>query len=138
MKRVIVLILVCLFAVPVFSQKTLGEESNGLHAVFAAAPVAFPFDGSESDIISLKPLVGAGYTLSVLGLSVTPALFLSGDLKVKNDKKENWNLNVILGIVGWKGGVLGVGYNFAKEGRGVVGLKKETLSFVFGFNFKTI
>jgi len=57
---------------------------------------------------------------------------------VKNDKKENWNLNVILGIVGWKGGVLGVGYNFAKEGRGVVGLKKETLSFVFGFNFKTI
>ncbi len=138
MKESILVFLVFAFAAPGFSQKALGEESLGLHAVFAVSPVALPFDGSEAELLTSKPMAGIGYTFNVFGLDITPATFLAGEVNIDNGDKENWKLDLVFGVIGWKGGVAGISWQFAKEGVGVQGMKKSSLSFVLGFNFKTI
>ena len=138
MKKLIVVLLLLAFAVSGFTQEKLGEESAGLHAVFAVAPVALPFDGGEAKFLSSKPMAGVGYTFTVLGLDVTPAGFLSGEINIDNGEKENWTLDLSLGVIGWKGAVAGINWQFAREGAGVQGVKKSSLSFMLGYNFKTL
>ena len=121
----------------VSGQEALGKENKGLHAVFAVAPVSLPFDGGESELLTSAPLAGIGYTFN-FGVDITPSGFLSGSLGIKNDDNPNWNLKAIVGVIGWKGAIAGLSWKFAEEGIGVQGLKKSTLAFVLGFNFKKL
>ena len=85
----------------------------------------------------MKPLPGITVSIDVLGLDFSPGLWLMTDLNINNGDGANWRFAPVLGFVGYKNALLGIGWTILQEGEGFQGIKEKTLSLVLGLRLKT-
>jgi len=138
MKKSIAVLAVLVCCSSAFSQvQILGKPSRGIHFNLSMASSELPFDGSEARMLSMKPLPGITVSVNVLGLDFSPGLWLMTELNINNGDGSNWRLAPVLGFVGYKNALLGVGWTVLQEGEGFQGIKDETLSLVLGLRLKT-
>ncbi len=138
MKKLIVVLAVLVCCSSAFSQVSiLGKPNRGLHFNLSVASTELPFDGSEIKVLSMKPLPGITVSVEILGLDFSPGLWLMPELNIKNGDGENWRFVPVLGFVGYKNALLGVGWTILQEGEGFQGINKKTLSLVLGLRLKT-
>lgn len=138
MKKSITVLAVLVCCSSAFSQASIfGKPSRGLHFNLSMASSELPFDGSEARMLSMKPLPGITVSIDILGLDFSPGLWLMTDLNIKNADGANWRLAPVLGFVGYKNALLGVGWTMLQEGEGFQGIKEKTLSLVLGLRLKT-
>ncbi len=125
--KLFLVLFVCVFVSTGFAQD--GELEFDIQ--FATA--SFPFDGSESELISGQPLIGVRTTLDLMGLQVFPGLYLAGDLSFNNGTESNWSLGPAFYAEFIKGIGIGVAYDALVEGEGF-GFGKDRLAFILGYD----
>ena len=138
MKKLIVVLAVLIYCSSAFSQVSiLGKPSRGFHFNLSMASSELPFNGDEARMLSLKPLPGITVSVCILGLDFSPGIWLMTDLNINNGDEANWRFAPVLGFVGYKNALLGIGWTMLQEGEGFQGIKKNTLSLVLGLRLKT-
>ena len=88
-------------------------------------------------LLSSQPLLGISYLMSILGLDFAPALYVFGDINIKNGDEENWNAGAAFGFKVWKGGILGIGWTGLREVEGLTKFGKDNLALLIGFTIKS-
>lgn len=138
MKKLISVLAVLVCCSSAFSQVSiLGKPNRGLHFNLSIASSELPFNGDEARMLSMKPLPGITVSVDVLGLDFSPGFWLITDLNIKNGDGSNWRFAPVLGFVGYKNALIGIGWNLLQEGEGVQGINKNTLALVLGLRLKT-
>jgi len=118
-------------------QNILGHESGPLHIDIAWNPTELPLNGDAARLLSSQPLLGVSYLVSVLGLDFAPALYVFGDINIKNGDGENWDAGVAFGFKVWRGGILGIGWTGLREGEGLTKFGKDNFALLFGYTIKS-
>jgi len=138
MKYFLTAVLVLFLATSVFSQVSiLGKPNRGLHFNLSMASTELPFNGDEARLLSMKPLPGITVSVCILGLDFSPGLWLKTELNIKNGPEANWRFAPVLGFVGYKNAIIGIGWKVLEEGEGFQGINENTLSLVLGLRLKT-
>ncbi len=127
MKKLFLIIVMVVAICPVI----FAQEEKGIEFDVVAAPIALPLDGSEMDFISSQPMIGLTYPVKVLGFGFTPGAYLFGNLAAKNGDTPNWEIGAAAGVK-VKEAVIGLAYTVIKEGDGLQGPDKSSLSILVG------
>jgi len=131
MRHKLVLVLcTCLFVSVGFTQE---EAASEFEFDIQFATVSLPFDGSEAEVISGKPMIGIKTDLDLNGLMFSPGLYLAGELSFNNGNESNWSIGPALYAEIIKGVGMGVAYDALIEGRGF-GFGKDRLAFILGYD----
>lgn len=131
MKKVILVVLVFVLAIPALSQEKLGEPNNGLHFDVALVPAWIPLNGDEMQLGDSVTMFGLTKTFN-LGIDLSPGIYVFGNLAAKNGGDPNYKIGIAVYVKLFKGGGFGVGYSIIKEGIGVQAPKKDNLALLFG------
>lgn len=131
MKRLILVLLLCVFVTSVISQETLGHENNGLRFDIAFVPAWVPLNGDEMQLGDSITMFGLTKTFN-LGIDLSPGVYVFGNLAAKNGDDPNYKIGIAVYVKLFKGGGFGVGYSIIEEGIGVQAPKKDNLALLFG------
>ncbi len=129
-----ILSLVMMTAV-VFGQEE-AEENTGLRFDMVASPLKFHADGEVSAFKS-PAIFGVAKDYEFLGVNLTYGLYFSYELDTTDDDAKHDIGSVLFVKIFGKFGVGGF-YDFwsSGEGNGFLGLNKERIGFLLGYDFK--